>query len=497
MAAATPRDLMVLGVGPLPHEAAGQVMAPGLRLDAFARKLAAEGHRVTVGRGSFEQVTLGSVAATGSAVATGAEASPPYQVFDLAPRGAATLRRRAAEAGADAVVALTDIMARTAIEARLPIPLCVDTYGDPIAERQMQAYRVGDDEPLWDGFTMMLPVLLGADRFTVCSEDHHSCLLGQLGMVGRLNRHTAVTSLVDVVRPSWPFASFPGAGHEEADQSGTLDPLHLADDAVVLLWAGGYNNWTDVDTLFTAVEAAMEQTPALVFVSAGGAIPGHSERTYARLEERVGGSARRDRWHLLGWRPAAEMPRLYARADVAVNIDAPGVEGRFGSRSRLLDWAHFGVATVTTTSSELAREMAAAGAAAAFEVGDGAGLAAHFARLAADAESRRALVEAGHRFLAEWDARAFPASFLAWAANPIPAPDLPSPDIRPDLAVTLPHPDNRLGALMNDLRLSEWMREWREDRGSRLYRAYRGARSRLISLKTKRPRRRPPSGQEG
>lgn len=491
--------LLVLGVGPLPHEDGEKVMAPGFRLDAIARRLAAEGHEITVGRALFDDVAAAPAAAAAPSAsraqastysrqaARGTGADLPYAVRRALPGDPELLRIWHDEVRFGAVVALSDVLAHAALHARLPIPLLADTYGDPFAERQMQAFRVGDDLPVWNAFELMLPVLLGADRFSVCSEDQHSCLLGQLGLVGRLNRHTAATSMVDVVRPSWPFGSFPGAT-PDADAAPLPPPLaDLPADAIVLLWAGGYNNWTDVETLAAAVDEAMAREPRLRFVSAGGAIPGHAEKTYARLEALVAASPHRDRWHLLGWRAGREMPALYRRADLAVNIDAPGVEGRFGSRSRLLDWAHFGVATATTTSCELARDLVAAGGAVGFGIGDAAGLREALLRLATDAAERDRLTASARAFLAEWDARAVPDSFLAWCADPRPAPDLPSPAVRRDLAVTLPHPDNPVGSLLDDLRQSGWMRGWREDHGSRLYRVYRGARKCLASIRRRQP----------
>ena len=41
-----------------------------------------------------------------------------------------------------------------------------------------------------------------------------------------------------------------------------------------MLWSGGYNLWTDVDTLFRGLEAAMARNPKVHFLSTGGAIDG-------------------------------------------------------------------------------------------------------------------------------------------------------------------------------------------------------------------------------
>ncbi len=51
----------------------------------------------------------------------------------------------------------------------------------------------------------------------------------------------------------------------------------------VVLWSGGYNTWTDVDTLFAGLIKAMKEEPRLRFVSIGGAIPGRDEQTLYHL----------------------------------------------------------------------------------------------------------------------------------------------------------------------------------------------------------------------
>jgi glycosyltransferase involved in cell wall biosynthesis len=449
--------------------------------------LAAEGFKVTVGRALFEEAAGDSKAAAGQASQYSRQAARetkdlPFSVRKALVDDPELPRLWHMEVGFSCVIALTDPMARLAIDARLPVPLLVDYYGDPIAERQMQGMRAGSDEALLHGFQAILPALLGADRFSVCCPAQRHALLGQMSLVGRLNRFVAGAEPIDIVRPAWEF-SFPAAPEDAGPiiRGGDRAP----EDTKLLLWAGGYNNWTDVDTLFAAVEQAMERVPALRFVSAGGEIPGHGQGVYQKLLDKIEQSPNRERWVMLGWTPASDMPRLYRECDLAVNLDAPCVEGEFGSRSRLIDWAGMGPAILTTTLCELAERLVAAEGAVGFPIGEPDALASAIVDLAEDADKRDALKTRAADFLETWRAEAFPASFLEWAANPQPAPDLPAPDRRREVP-GLVRPDNALAEVFGDLPASDWLGEWRRDRGSRLYGYYRKTRGALGRLKGRR-----------
>ena len=78
------RRLLVLGVGPLPHESRDKLFAPGLRVDFIARKLAESGHDVTVGRALFETLSKGAPDPKEKAPGgDSAGAKPPFDVFEI------------------------------------------------------------------------------------------------------------------------------------------------------------------------------------------------------------------------------------------------------------------------------------------------------------------------------------------------------------------------------------------------------------------------------
>ena len=120
-----------------------------------------------------------------------------------------------------------------------------------------------------------------------------------------------------------------------------------------MLWAGGYNTWTDVDLLYDALSTAMEEVPSLVFVSTGGAIEGHDEVTFERFRRKTQIGAASERFHFAGWVPTAEVPSYYFESDLGINVDGLNYETLFGARNRLNEMMKVGLPILTTTGTEI------------------------------------------------------------------------------------------------------------------------------------------------
>jgi glycosyltransferase involved in cell wall biosynthesis len=466
----------------MPHEATDRLMAPGLRLAMWVKRLQQAGHQVVVGRALFEQVTLGAPAPSDATLK--AHPAAPCEVRPLAPGDVNTLRQWVAAEPFDAVIANTDAMALLTARACLPVPLCVDYNGDPINEMQLQGWRAQNDAAILDAAHRMVPALLAGDAFTTCSAPHRHALLGQLGLVGRLNRFTAGHELVYHARSSWPL-EFP-APPADAPPHQPLRGRLVPHDAFIVLWSGGYNNWADIDTLFKALHLLFDVEPRAHFVSTGGAIPGHGETVFEEFREWVEDSPQRQRFHFLGWVPTHHVPALYREADVALNLDVPSHEGELGSRHRALDWAAHGCVPVTTVQSELVRELVAAGAGVEVPMTDPPAVAEQLVRLALDPARRASIAQRGEDFARRWVEHAVDASFLEWVASPRRAPDLPPLAERPSLSII--RPDNPLASYAADAFPGRAVERHRADRGSRLYRHMEQLRDGLAKLRgRKRP----------
>lgn len=406
--------ILLAGIGPLPSEAQKQLFAPGLRVSIFAQTLHEAGHEVSVALGQF-----GELEKTGLTLRHWPPEADPAEVHAASLNEAFKLAL--AQVKPDVVVATTDVMARAAVESGTDVPLWVDFYGSPMAERQQQAFVHSHDGGIAAAWRMILPALLRADAFSVCSNYQRLALIGELGTCGRLNQFTAGQELVHVIPPGNAFA-------ELLPCKPSLRGKSIPEDAFIVLWTGGYNTWTDVDTLYRGLIQAMEQSPDIHFVSTGGAIPGQCETVYPEFVNRIAHGPHRERFHLLGWVDLDVVHSAWQEANLAVNIDQFSYEGLLGTRTRLLDWMQAKLAIATTPLSELNEMLVSRSLAWGFAIGDANALTSVILHAQHHPEERREMAERAYAFLRdEWRNEHLLKPLLEWIGSARRAPDQLAP----------------------------------------------------------------------
>lgn len=387
-----------------------RVHAPGLRLGWFVDALVAAGRRVHIGEMQFG----------GEAARTFLPRRDVESHRVLGPtvaEAAAQVEHWIREIEPEAVIALTDIGAISVVNSGYEGPLYVDYFGDPMAERQQQAFVHGSNASLADAWLYLLPVLLRADRFSVGSNAQRLALTGELAAAGRINSETCGKDLVDVVRPGLPFRT----PHKITDGR-ILQKYSIPSEGRRIFLSGGYNTWLDEATLFAGIEGALKADPTLRFISAGGAIPGHVTKVYENFEERIFTSTERHRFHMLGWLPHKDLLDVMANCHVAVNADFPVLEGEVGFRNRLLEWLWAGMRVVSTATSSPAFELAEMGLMRQVPCGNPEALAAAILEEAARGrhEDSDELLKA---LLWRWNASENLKAVVEWTADPTRAPD--------------------------------------------------------------------------
>lgn len=500
--------LLVAGAGPIPCERPDRLHAPGIRIEGFARALADAGHPVRLvtcrpfsspedrTRDSLFVRDFDPTVRDARDLPDDPRAGPVREAVVSAGRAgwSAALAREVADFGAAAAVSSTDLMNLHLARSGVPIPLWFDYFGDPTAERQLLAFAAGSDEGLHDQWRAMAPALARGDRFSGCSFRQIGALEGELATLGRLNRHTSAGRLVEHVGP-WHD---PAPLRSDSAEPPIVRGVRVPADAFIILQTGGFNTWLDVDTLLAALDKVMEREPRVHFVATGGSIPGHHSAAFARFESGVRASRFRDRYHLTGWLPLDQVPRLIAECDLGLNVDLPCAEGWLGTRNRLLDWIAGGLAVVSTLGCELAADLDARGAIRVVGQRDPEALAAALLDLARDETARRRMAAAGRAALRDsfHPARCL-APLLAWARDPRRASDLAAwesdPDSRPALGLGLgPGAGGRADAAA---RIEELLREKR--RLENRIRALNGSRLVRLAMKfshaARRVDRSPPS----
>ena len=402
--------ILVLGYNPPPLQAGTKLVAANYRTWQFIQPLLDDGHEICL------------------CVAAGSPCPDPA----LLPRGLQwqavgvdrigwihQLQALHDRFAPDSIVALAFYPALWATRIKTSKPIWVDFYGDSLTIVQVARFRTGTDQGIGTHIALMRHSLLRGDVFSVCGTPQAHMLVGELAMCGRLNSRTLGYEFARVIGPGAP--PVPDGADRRPETRGSLD---IPPDAFVVLWCGGYNTWTDVDTLFSGLVTAMAGNPRVHFLSVGASTYQAAETVYDRLTRQVTECPYTSRFHFLGWRSWQEIPDLYRASDVGINIDGVHYETTYGTRTRLVEMLAYGLPVITSSGCELSDQIPVKGAGISFSSGD----PASFARAILDLASSQAIVagmrKAAHDLVrGEWSFGATTSELRSWANAPQVAPD--------------------------------------------------------------------------
>jgi len=412
-------NVLVLGVGPLPVDQTERLHAPGIRVWHLAQKIRDAGHAVVLGIIEFGDFRDNPEAALRPRQESLGDRLSVFRLRYHSQRTPEALGTLHEHCHFDCIVSTTDIMNYVATRIPVRIPLWFDYLGDPLSERQLQAATFDNDSSLLDLWRVMFSALAVGDRFSVASTPQKYALIGQLANIGRLNQFTSTTDIVSVIPNSSRVMR-----EKPLHPARQLKRLLLPIDAFVLLWSGGYNTWTDPETLFRGLEIAIRQDSMVYFVSVGGEIPGHDNVTYERFRKLCEASDLSSHFVFVGWVTPDEMPHFYAQADAAINIDLPCYEAEIGTRTRIIDWIHYEIPVITTALCEPAKILAEKQLIESFDPQSPQALADAILRLKHNLADAKERARTTRLFLEEWfrEERWF-SPLLEWVRQPAFAAD--------------------------------------------------------------------------
>jgi glycosyltransferase involved in cell wall biosynthesis len=157
----------------------------------------------------------------------------------------------------------------------------------------------------------------------------------------------------------------------------------------------------------------------VVFVSTGGAIPGHDERTHREFWERVSASDLAPRFVDCGRLPRREALATLDSCHVVLCISRRCLEAELGSRQRLVEAMAHGRPVIVTEIGDLPTILAQAGAGIAIPPEDPAALAAAIVRLAGDREGLEVRSREARRLWEQrWTYAATTAPLQTWTLHP-------------------------------------------------------------------------------
>lgn len=346
----------------------------------------------------------------------------------------------------DCVVAVNFSHCLYTTKLRTSLPIWMDIYGDMLTIMQAAAYRARSDRGMETSIAFLHDVLRKGDVFSGCGMPQQHMMVGELAMAGRLNYRTFAYPFVRTVPPGSPPGNALAIPRRRARK--LLADQGIGQDDFVVLWCGGYNTWTDVETLFKALTWAMAEDPALHYVSVGANTYQAPDNVYTRLLDLIDKSPYRHRFHMLGWRPWSEVPTFYRESDVGINIDALHYETIYGTRTRLVEMIADGLPVVTSLGAELSYLLRDRGAALTFEVGDWQGMGEQLVKLAQEPALRDQMAATAHDFAST--VLSFAATTKAvreWVRDPQVAPD----KVQQDAQSTIDSWKHRLRSLLRQM----------------------------------------------
>ena len=310
------------------------------------------------------------------------------------------------------------------------VPFWADQFGHVMAEAQAKAALEGENWPLPHWWKMVEPVMRRADKISTVSERQRFAAIGELGALGRLSAETCGYEFTAVC----PCALMPQGF---INQSTAFRDREIPATDCVVLWSGGYNTWSDVETLFGGLERAMDREGRIQFVSTGGEITGHDSETYSRFKSLVRDSEHRDRFHLHGWIAAELVGSYVAESDLGILTEKRIYEGLLGSKNRVVQWLAQGLPVLYNRMGDLGDYLADQRLGLVFEPGDASALAD---RIVWAVQNREHLAEMRDRArMAAQRDLSFEATtdeLRQWVEEPSFAPDRPD---RAKIASPLDH----------------------------------------------------------
>lgn len=415
--------ILLIGYNPPQLEKNSKVEAAHYRTWQFLEPLLADGHKICLCANDFSGNDVEPIPTEWAKQLT-------YHLLPLRRKfgWAKQLQKIHDQFDPDCIVAVNFDCALSTTKLKTNKPIWMDIYGDYLTIIQVARYRGGSDRGISTSIEFVRRTLNKGDAFSVCGTPQQHALVGELAMAGRLNSRSFGYEFAHVILPGSAPVVIPTKTNPDRP---LLTSKGVPQDSFTVLWCGGYNTWTDVDTLFKALERAMSQNPKINYVSVGANTYEAPDNVYTHLQSMIEKSLYRDRFHLLGWRPWTEIKDYYQESDVGLNIDALHYETIYGTRTRLVEMLAMGLPVVTSLGCELSDLIAKQGAGLTFESGDWKTMGQRIVQLASNEKlhqemSAKALSYAQN----ELSFASTTQPVRNWVKSPRRAPDKSAPNLR-------------------------------------------------------------------
>ena len=228
----------------------------------------------------------------------------------------------------------------------LQVPFWADLNGSMMMEAQLKAYKESIPELTFKFWEIEKAIIQRADKFSVVSVPQKYELIGELGIIGRLNKLNSGYEFIEVVPE-------PIMNLESNSANCSEKKRFFKKDDFVILWIGGYNYWTDIEFLFRVLEGSMKENPKIKFLSIGGDIEGQTTEKFKKLKKLIQDSPFEKNFKLIGWVKTEEVSAYCSSCDFGINIDNNSYETLMGARYRIVEMMRNRLPVITTLGSEI------------------------------------------------------------------------------------------------------------------------------------------------
>lgn len=407
---------LVLGNAPLPFENQKRLYGFNIRTWNTVKPLWKDGHEVILiglrTKGAYQnEETLPKIIKSRQMGFT------YYALDESLFRNNRFLQRIYDEFQPDCIIGVNTLPASKAVALKTNKPIWADLNGFIMAEAQAKAHVYDDNTYLNDFWQYEKIVLKRADIFSVVSLPQKFALIGELAVSGRLNKYTFGYEFVYHIPNSIDDIEYQ---HKRK----AIREICVDNYDFVILWSGSYNTWTDINTLFMAVETAMDKNPKIKFVSIGGPVIGHDEKTYYKFLDKVRLSKFSNRFIFNEWVPTEDIPNYYFESNVGINIDKFNYETLLGARTRIVDMLKAGLPVLTSLGTEISYLIEKEKLGFVYPLGDAEELARTILFLVENRELLREYGQRGKEYVFKnLTSDEVTTSLREWVKNPRPAPD--------------------------------------------------------------------------
>lgn len=340
------KKIFIVGSGPLPNEKEGIRDAAGLRTEQFFRPLKSQGHDIILICITNQKPSEPEENQDGTIIHRicrhdknlHKKIKALYLTFE--PSVAIGINTYPA-------FVLSKVVSKDT-------PFWADLNGWIMAEAQARSFYEKNNSLFANAWRQEKNILLRADKISTVSTAQKFATIGELASIGMIKGENFLSEKVFAIPNATKFFTIDVAKKNDNTQS-LFRGKKIPNDAFVVSWIGGYNNWVDEQVLFDAVEDAMEKVDNLYFVSTGGKIKNIAGSPFDRFFQRIEKSRHKDRFIFLGWIKTSEMRKIYQESNVGINVDFACIETWTGARNRINEMLKFGLPIITTAGSEISQ----------------------------------------------------------------------------------------------------------------------------------------------